>query len=99
MISKRLPRTADNHIIYPGKSVFLCYPYSIPKAIPKTVHHIEGDDGHFSKSNHYWCAFNENRYFDNDHWEDGNLEHVSIVFANKKKCLRVAYDKVLDSNK
>ena len=81
MISKKIPRTADRYIIYPGMPVFICYPYSIPKAIPKTIHHVE--EGNY-------CIFNENRYLDNDHWEDGNTEHTSIIFFNKKKCIQFA---------
>lgn len=100
MISKdRLPRTADNHIIYPGMPIFICSPYSIEKAIPKTIHHVEGDNGQSSESNQYWCVFNEDRYFNYEYWEDGNMEHVSIIFADKEECLKVAYDKMLNSNK
>ena len=83
----RLPLTADGNIIYPGMPVFVCSPYSIEKAISKTVHHVESEDGKYSTSNNYWCVMNEDRVYNDEYWDDGNTVHVSRVFVNKESCL------------
>jgi hypothetical protein len=83
MTDSRIPQTADGQIIYPGMPVFICEPYSIEKFSKATVYCVIGEN------NQYYCILEENRYFDGEHWNDGNTEHVSRVFADCQECLKL----------
>jgi hypothetical protein len=83
MIDFKIPQTADGQIIYPGMPVFICEPYSIEKFSKATVYCV------IEESNHYYCVLKENRFIVNEHWDDGNTEHVSRVFADCQECLKL----------
>jgi hypothetical protein len=82
MTDSKIPQTADGQIIYPGMSVFICKPYSEEKFRIATVYCVIGED------NQYYCVLKEDRYFDGEHWNDGNTEHTCRVFADCQECLK-----------
>lgn len=78
---KRIPMTADGKIIYPGMTVYVVESFSAEKISVATIYSVIGRNCYYS------CILEENRYFDGEYWNDGNLEHTSRVYADKEKCL------------
>lgn len=79
----KTPRTADGHPVYPGMKVYVMSPFSIEKLHEATIYCVLSGE---TKNVPYWCVLEENRYFDGEHWDDGNTESINWVFADEQAC-------------